>query len=191
MYAAADLRKGLKVEIEGEPYVVVDFDFCKPGKGQALYRCKMKSMITGSTLDRTFRSADSIDRPNLEEREMTYSYDDGGQAFIFSDSESYEEVRVPPEIVGDMKYFLDDNMACKILFHSEKPIELTLPCFVEKQVMDCEPGVRGDTATNVTKPAKIANGYEIRVPLFVNLGDIVRIDTRTGTYVERVKKGSF
>lgn len=190
MYAAADLRKGLKVEIDGEPYVVVDFDFCKPGKGQALYRCKLKSMITGSTLDRTFRSADSIDRPNLEEREMTFSYDDGGQAFVFSDSESYEEVRVPPEIVGDQKYFLDDNMACKVLFHSEKPIELTLPCFVEKEVVDCEPGVRGDTATNVTKPAKIANGYEIRVPLFVNLGDIVRIDTRTGAYVERVRKSS-
>jgi elongation factor P len=191
MYAAADLRKGLKVEIEGEPYVVVDFDFYKPGKGQALYRCKLKSMITGSTLDRTFRSADSIDRPNLEEREMTFSYDDSGHAFIFSDSKSYEEVRVPPEIVGDQKYFLDDNMACKVLFHSEKPIEVTLPCFVEKEVMDCEPGVRGDTATNVTKPAKIANGYEIRVPLFVNLGDIVLIDTRTGVYVERVKKASF
>jgi elongation factor P len=167
---------------------VADFDFCKPGKGQALYRCKLKSMITGSTLDRTFRSADRIDRPNLQEKELTYSYDDG-HAFIFIDSETYEEVRVSPDVLGDQKYFLDDNMTCSVLFHSDKPIEVSLPCFVEKVVTDTEPGARGDTATNVTKPAKTANGYEIRVPLFVNQGDTVRIDTRNGQYVERVKKG--
>ena len=189
MYEAADLRKGLKIEIDGEPYVVTDFDFCKPGKGQALYRCKLKSMITGSTLDKTFRSVDRIDRPNLQEKELHYSYDDG-TAYVFSDPETYEEVRIAPEALGDQKYFLDDNMTCIILFHRDKPIEVTLPVFIEKVITDTEPGARGDTATNVTKPARIANGYEIRVPLFVNQGDTVRIDTRTGQYSERVKKSS-
>ncbi len=189
MYEAGDLRKGLKIEIDGEPYVITDFDFCKPGKGQALYRCKLKSMLTGSTMEKTFRSADRIDQPSLQERELTYSYDDG-TAFIFIDSESYEELRVQPEIIGDNKYFLDDNMACTVLFHRDKPIEVTLPYFVDKVIVETEPGARGDTATNVTKPAKIDNGYEIRVPLFVNQGDTVRIDTRTGQYSERVKKSS-
>ena len=188
MYDAADLRKGLKVENDGEPYIVTEFDFCKPGKGQALYRCRLKSMITGSTLDKTFRTADRIDQPNLQERELTYSYDDG-TSLVFVDPESFEELHVQPEILGDQKNFLDDNMACTILFHRDKPIEVTLPYFVEKQIVEADPGARGDTATNVTKSAKIANGYEIRVPLFVNQGDIVRIDTRTGQYSERVKKG--
>ncbi|MFA6816755.1 MAG: elongation factor P [Lentisphaeria bacterium] len=188
MFVASDLRKGLKVEVDGDPYIITEFDFCKPGKGQALYRCKLKNMITGGTMDRTFRSADKIEKPDLAEKEMLFSYDEGDGFYIFSDPETYEEIRIEEKIIGDLKYFLDDNMACTGLFFNDKPIEITLPFFVEKKIVETEPGARGDTATNVMKPAKIANGYEIQVPLFVNQGDIVRVDTRTGAYADRVSK---
>ena len=187
MYEAADLRKGLKIEVDGEPYIVTEFDFCKPGKGQALYRCKLKSMLSGGTMDRTFRSVDKIGKPDLEEKELLYSYDEG-DFYVFLDPNTNDEVRIDAKVIGDNKYFLDDNMECSILFYRERPIEITLPFFVEKKIADTEPGARGDTATNVTKPARIENGYEIQVPLFVNLGDTVRIDTRTGQYADRVSK---
>lgn len=187
MYSASDLRKGLKIELDGEPYIVTDFDFCKPGKGQALYRCKLKSMLSGGTMDRTFRSADKMDKPDLSEREMIFSYQEGDN-YVFMDGESYEEVHVSGEQLGNQIYFLIPDMECNILFYRERPLEVTLPFFVEKVVVETEPGARGDTATNVTKPAKIDNGYEIHVPLFVNEGDTVRIDTRTGDYAERVSK---
>ena len=187
MYSASNLRKGLKIEIEGEPWVVSVFDFCKPGKGQALYRCKLKHLFNGNTMDRTFRSVDKIDKPDLFEKPLIFSYDEG-TALVFYDEESYEETRVDSDILGDMKCFLDDEMKCNVLFYKEKPAEVTLPNFVEKVITETEPGARGDTATNVTKPAKVTGGYEILVPLFVNLGDTVRIDTRTGDYSERVSK---
>lgn len=187
MFTAADLRKGLKIELDGDPYIIADFDFCKPGKGQALYRCKLKNMITGSTMDKTFRSADRIDKPDLAERELHYSYDEGN-AFVFMDPKSYEEVRIAPEVLGNQKYFLDDNMTCTVLFFRDRAIEITLPVFVEKVIAETEPGARGDTATNVMKSARLDNGYELQVPLFVNQGDRIRVDTRTGTYSERVRK---
>jgi elongation factor P len=187
MYSASDLRKGLKVEIEGQPYVITDFDFCKPGKGQSLYRCKMKNLTNGATMERTFRSADRIDKPDLSEREVHYSYPEN-DTYVFMDAESFEQIHIPAAVIGEQKYFLVENAECKILFHGEKPIEVTLPVFVEKQVVNTEPGVRGDTATNVSKPAFLDNGYELAVPIFVNQGDWVKVDTRTGQYVERVSK---
>jgi len=188
MYSASDLRKGLKIEINGEPYEIVDFQFVKPGKGQALYRCKIKNLLTGATLDKTFRAADKIGRPDLEERDMIYSYQEGNY-YVFMDAQTYEQVHVPAEQLGIKQYFLDENMEVKILFHNGRPIDISLPFFVEKKIARTEPGVRGDTATNVTKPAWLDNGYELQVPLFINEGDIVRIDTRTGKYVDRVSKG--
>jgi elongation factor P len=187
MYTASDLRKGLKIELDGEPYVVTDFEFCKPGKGQALYRCKLRHMMNGSGMDKTFRSVDKIGKPDLVQRDMIYSYDDG-TAFVFMDPETFEQTYVEPEVVADQKWFLQEDCECEVLFYQDKPIEVTLPYFIEAEVTETEPGARGDTATNVTKPAKIANGYEIAVPLFVNQGDVVKIDTRTGEYSERVKK---
>ncbi|MBQ9366326.1 MAG: elongation factor P [Victivallales bacterium] len=186
MYEASDLRKGLKIELDNEPYLITEFDFCKPGKGQALYRCKCKNMISGGTVDRTFRSVDKIDTPALEEKTLTYSYEEG-DSFIFTD-ENYEEIRISQELLGNQKYFLDDSMECTVLVFRDRPIEITLPYFVEKKIAETEPGARGDTATNVTKPAKLDNGYELAVPLFVNEGDTIRIDTRTGAYAERVSK---
>ncbi|RKX31607.1 MAG: elongation factor P [Verrucomicrobia bacterium] len=188
MYSASDLRKGLKIEIDGEPYEIVEFQFVKPGKGQALYRCKIKNLLTGATLDKTFRAADKIGKPDLEERDMIYSYPDGDQ-YVFMDATTYDTVPVSGDMLGIRKYFLEEDMEVKILFHNGRPIDITLPFFVEKKVARTEPGVRGDTATNVTKPAQLENGYELQVPLFINEGDVIRIDTRTGKYVDRVSKG--
>ncbi len=187
MYNSSDLRKGLKVLVDDYPWVITDFEFCKPGKGTALYRCKMKNMITGSTMDRTFRPVDKIDKPDLEERDTVYSYADG-DFFVFSDVDTFEEIHVAKDVLGDNVYFLIENSECHILFFNGNPIEVTLPTFIEKVIAETEPGARGDTATNVTKPAKIDNGYEIQVPLFINQGDTVRIDTRTGAYADRVSK---
>lgn len=187
MFSASDLKKGLKVEVDGEPWAITEFEFCKPGKGTALYRCKLKNMITGSTMDRTYRPTDKLDKPNLEEKEMYYSYEDG-EFFVFSDAQTYEEMHVGRKVLGRSAFFLIENSLCNMLLFNGSPIEITLPTFIEKEVIETEPGARGDTATNVLKPAKIDNGYEIQVPLFINTGDIVKIDTRTGLYVERVNK---
>jgi elongation factor P len=187
MFTASDLRKGLKIEIEGEPYIITQFEFCKPGKGQALYRCKLKHMLNGSGMDKTFRSVDKVDKPDLMQKDMIYSYPEGDM-YVFMDAETYEQTRVPADVLGNQTNFLQEDAECQILFYKDKPVEVTLPIFFEAVITETEPGARGDTATNVTKPAKIQNGYEIQVPLFVNQGDTVRIDTRTGEYSERVSK---
>ena len=187
MYSASDLKKGLKIEIDGDPWVITDFQFSKPGKGQALYRCKMKNLISGNTMDKTYRSVEKIGKPDLMQRDMQYSYPDG-EHFVFMD-ENYEQVTVDKDVVGDLHHFLQEDMECKVLFFNDLAIDIELPNFVEKVITETEPGARGDTATNVTKPAKVDNGYEIKVPLFINEGDLVRIDTRTGEYADRVAKG--
>ncbi|OGV48283.1 MAG: elongation factor P [Lentisphaerae bacterium GWF2_52_8] len=187
MFSASDLKKGLKVEVDGAPYAITEFEFCKPGKGTALYRCKLKNMITGSTLDRTYRPTDRIDKPDLEERELFYSYHDG-DFFVFSDSETYEEIRISKKLLGNKVYFLLENAQVSVLFFKGQPIDITLPTFIDKIITETEPGARGDTATNVMKSARIDNGYELQVPLFINQGDTIRIDTRTGQYAERVSK---
>lgn len=187
MFTASDLRKGLKIELDGEPYVITDFEFCKPGKGQALYRCKIKNMLTGGTTDKTFRSVDKIDKPDLREQDMIYSYQDG-EHYVFMDAETYEQVLVPGEVLGDKRHFLKEDCECSILFYQNKPIEVNIPVFVEFVIAKTEPGVRGDTATNVTKPAWLDSGYELQVPIFLNEGDRIKVDTRTGTYSERVSK---
>ncbi len=187
MFSASDLRKGLKIEVDGAPWVITDFDFCKPGKGTALYRCKMKNMIHGNTMDRTYRPTEKIGKPDLSEQEVHYSYQEG-EHYIFSDSETYEEVRISEKELGKNKYFLIDDALCHLLIYNNKPIEITLPTFIEKEIVATEPGARGDTATNVVKPATIDSGYEINVPIFINIGDVIKIDTRTRAYVERIKK---
>ncbi len=188
MYTASDLRKGLKIEIDGAPCVITDFQFVKPGKGQALYRCKIKNLITGATVDKTYRAVEKIDKPNLEQRELIYSYQDGDH-YVFMDSTTYEQIQLDADVLGDQRFFLVEDMEVEMLFHNNNPIEVTLPFFVEKEIVETEPGVRGDTATNVMKPAKIDNGYELSVPLFINQGDRIRIDTRTGKYADRISKG--
>ncbi len=187
MYSASDLRKGLKIEIDGQPWVVTEFSFLKPGKGQAIYNCKLKNMITGTTMNKSYRSNDKMGKPQLDVKTVQYSYQEGDN-YIFMD-ENYEQIELGADILGDSRYFLVEDIEVEILFHNDMPIEVTLPTFIEKEIVYTEPGARGDTATNVLKPAKIEGDYEIQVPLFINQGDIVKIDTRTGEYADRVSKG--
>lgn len=184
MYSAPDLRKGLKIEIEGQPYVITDFTFTKPGKGQSIYTCKLKNMINGSTMTRQYRSNDKIDKPELEQVTLQYSYRDG-PSYVFM-NDNFEQVMLNEDVLGQAKYLLVEDMTVEILYHNGSPIDVELPIFIEKEIVYTEPGARGNTATNVLKPAKIDTGYEIQVPIFMNQGDIVKIDTRTGAYVERV-----
>lgn len=188
MYNASDLKKGLKIEIDGDPCMITNFDFSKPGKGQALYRCKIKNLVTGNTFDKTYRSVDKVKRCALISRAYTFSYIDGHE-YVFSDDETFEETRLDDELLADQKFFIVDDMKVEILFHNDRPLDISLPNFVEMTIAETEPGARGDTATNVMKPARLPNGYEINVPIFINEGDTVRIDTRTGTYSDRVSKG--
>jgi elongation factor P len=186
MYTASDLRKGLKIEINGVPFVITEFNFVKPGKGAAIYTCRLKSMLDGSTQMRAYRSNDTFDTPNLEERTMRFSYAEGDD-YVFLDK-NYEQATLTAEVLGRNRFFLHEEIEVTVLYHNDRPVDVSLPTFVEKEILETEPGVRGDTATNVLKPAKITGGYELQVPLFVNQGDIVRIDTRTGEYVDRVRR---
>ena len=186
MYSAADLRKGLKVEIDGQPYVITEFNFMKPGKGQAIYNCRLKNIINGSTLSRSYRSNDKLDRPQLSEKYLHYSYADGDN-YVFMD-ENYEQVLLSADVLGDRGLFLQEDVEVSVLFHNNVPIDVTLPTFIERKVTRTESGARGNTATNVLKPAAIEGGYEVQVPLFVKEGDLIRIDTRTGEYADRVSK---
>ena len=186
MFSASDLRKGLKVEIDGQPYEITEYNFVKPGKGQALYNCRLKNLVNGSTLSRTYRSNDKIDKPQLESKTLEFSYMEEA-CCIFMD-ENYEQIPISFDILGDSRFFLVEDISVDILFHNGSPIEVTLPTFVEKEIMHTEPGAKGNTATNVMKPAQIEGGYEIQVPLFINQGDVIKIDTRTGEYADRVLK---
>jgi len=187
MYESADLRKGLKLEIDGDPYVVTQFSFVKPGKGQSLYKCRLKNMINGTQFDRTFRSGDKFNKPDLEEVEMEYLYADGEQ-FCFMNTSNYEQEFMDEDHLGEAKDFLKENTVCAALFFQGRAIGLSLPNFVELEVTKADPWVKGDTASGDSKPATLSTGYVLNVPTFVEEGEIVKIDTRTGEYVERVKK---
>ncbi|MEW6221173.1 MAG: elongation factor P [Thermodesulfobacteriota bacterium] len=186
MYTASDLRKGLKIQIDGDPYIVTEFQFSKPGKGQALYRTKMRNMITGNQLDRTFRSGDKFEPAPLDERTMQFLYAQGDE-FHFMDTRSYEQIALTAEQVGDGRRFLIDNLEVQILMHGAKPIGVTLPTFVNLTVTTAEPWAKGDTTGSDTKPVTLESGAVIQVPPFVNEGDKIQVDTRTGEYVTRVK----
>jgi elongation factor P len=187
MLETSDIRKGLKVQMDGVPFEVIYFQFVKPGKGQAFTRTKLRNMMTGTVFERTFKSGEKLEKADLEEREMQYLYPEDG-FFVFMDTGNYEQLRLTPEQLGDNKYYLSDNLMCSVLLFNEKPIGVTPPNFVEFEIVETEPGFKGDTSGGTTKPAKIATGLEIHVPLFINQGELVRIDTRTAEYVERVKK---
>lgn len=180
-----ELRKNAKIEMDGAPYVVTEFQFVKPGKGQGLYKCKLKNMLTGSVIDRTWRSGEKLTAANVESKKMQYLFS-SGESFTFMDNQSYEQVEMPADVVGDDKFFLLDNLECEVLFYNNRPVGVSLPSHVVMEIVECEPGVKGDTATNVTKGATVQTGYNIQVPLFIKQGERVKIDTRTGEYIERV-----
>jgi elongation factor P len=187
MLESGDLRKGLKLDIDGEPYIIVQFAFVKPGKGQALYKCKLKNMLTGVQFDRTFRSGEKFKEADMEEREMEFLYSEGSN-YCFMDTSSYEQEFLLEEQVGDSIAFLKENTVCTALFFDKKMIGISLPNFVELRITQTEPWAKGDTAAGSSKPATLETGHVLQVPPFINEGETVRIDTRSGEYVERIKQ---
>lgn len=184
--STADFRKGLKIELEGEPYIITGFLHVKPGKGGAFIRTKLKSLVTGNVIDRTFRSGEKVETPDLEEKTMQYLYHEG-DTYHFMDSVTYEQFTLAGKLLGSDSNFLQENVEVKILFHNNQPIGVELPLFVELTIVQTEPGVKGDTASGGTKPATVETGAMIQVPLFLNEGDVIKVDTRTGEYIERAK----
>ncbi len=187
MYTASDLRKGLKIEIDGEPYVVTDFQFSKPGKGQALYRTRMKNMVTGNAFEKTYRSNDKFKKAPLEERAMQYLYSQGDE-YHFMDNQNYEQLSITADQLEDNVNFMVDNMDVHVLLFHGRPIGVTLPNSVVLEVTRADPWAKGDTSGTDTKPVTVETGFALQVPPFVNEGDKIQIDTRTGQYSTRVKE---
>lgn len=186
MATTADIKKGVVMTLEGQLYNITDFQHVKPGKGGAFVRTTLKNVVTGRVIDRTFRSGEKIDIVRLEDRKMQYLYREG-DSFMFMDQETFEQVAVSDAVVGESADFLKEGEVVKIYFHDEIPLILELPFFIEYKVVECEPGIKGDTVSNVTKPAKIESGAIIQVPLFVEQGERIRVDTRIRQYTERVR----
>jgi len=184
--STAEFRNGARLELEGEPYYIVEFQHVKPGKGGAFVRTKLKSYKTGNVLDRTFRSGERFQEPNLEEREMQFLYT-AGNSYTFMDTESFEQFTYDKKELGDNADLLKENMIAKILVYEHQPIAVELPIFIELKVVDAEPGVRGDTASGGSKSAVVETGATIKVPLYLEVGEVIKIDTRTREYVERVR----
>jgi elongation factor P len=186
MYSTSDFRRGLKIEIDGEPFVIIEFQHVKPGKGNAFVRTKIKSLTTGNVNERTFKSGDKVDKPDLEEKQMQYLYCEADR-YCFMDSSSFEQLFIDKENLAGQEAFLQQNVQVAVLLHNGKPLTVDLPNFVELAITSTEPGFKGDTAAGSTKPATMETGATIQVPLFLKAGEKIRIDTRTGQYVERVK----
>ncbi len=186
MISTAEFRRGLKIEIDGDPYVIVDFLHVKPGKGGAFVRTKLKNMKTGNVVDYTFRAGEKVDEPHLEEKKMQFLYN-MEDIYNFMDMETYEQISLQAEQLGDSIKYMKENLIVNILFHNRESIGVELPTFVELKIVKTDPGVRGDTASGGTKPATLETGAVVKVPLYLNEGDIIKIDTRTGEYIERVK----
>lgn len=186
MYSTTDFRRGLKIELDGEPFIILEFQHVKPGKGGAFVRTKLKSLITDRVLDKTFKSGDKVGRPDMVEKGMQYLYRDGDE-FYFMDNDSYEQTFIQKEQLQGADAFLQENVQVTVLFHNGKPLTVELPNFVELTITETDPGVKGDTASGGTKPAVLETGATIQVPLFIREGEKIRIDTRTGEYAERVK----
>ena len=185
--STTEFRNGLKIEIDGEPYVIVEFQHVKPGKGGAFVRTKFKSLKSGNVTDKTFRAGEKVDVPNLEEKTMQYLYA-ADKDRVFMDTSSYEQVSMNDKQLGDSINYLKENMEIKVLYHKGQPINIDLPMFVELAIAKTDPGVRGDTASGGSKPATLESGAVIKVPFYLNEGDVVKVDTRSGTFIERVKQ---
>lgn len=179
-----DFRKGLKIEVDGAPYIVVDFQHVKPGKGGAFVRTKLKHLKLGTIIDKTFRAEEKVLRVNFEEKRMQFLYRD--DRFHFMDLESYEQISLSESEVGTARHFLRENTEVDVHYVDDEPIAIEVPNFVELTVVKTDPGVRGDTASGGSKPATLETGAVVSVPLFINEGDVLKVDTRTGDYIGRV-----
>jgi elongation factor P len=183
-YTTSDFRRGLKIEWEGKPYEVVDFQHSKVAQGQATVRTRLKDLTTGRVMEVNFRSGEKFEKPDLQEREMQYIYKEGDR-FVFMDLEDYDQVYVSAEEVGEAAKYLIENLQVNVLYYKGKVIGIELPKVVELKVVHTEPGVKGDTVSAATKPATLETGLVLQVPLFIKEGDVLKVDTRTGEYLER------
>ncbi len=187
MIDAAHVKTNMKLEIDGEPYLVVGAEHIKPGKGQAFSRIKLKNLQTGAVIEKTYKANDMLKIADFVSRKAQFLYSQGDE-YYFMDNENYEQYMIKEDTLGNDKYFLKEGLEVKVLLFKGNPIGVDLPKAVELTVVDTEPGVKGDTAAGGSKPAKLETGYVVQVPLFISEGDVVRVDTRTGEYVERVNK---
>jgi elongation factor P len=186
MVTPNQFKKGMKIEVDGEPCTIVDYQHIKMGRGGATVRTKMKSLLTGNVLEMTFKSDEKIEVPDFEEKTMQFLYREG-DTYYFMDIETYEQISVSEELLADAVLFLVENMDVVVQIYKGKVVGVNLPNFIDVEVVETEPGLKGDTVSGATKPAKILSGATIQVPLFINTGDVIKVDTRTGTYIERVK----
>ncbi len=184
MYSTTDFRKGLKIEIDGIPFEIIEFQHFKPGKGGAMVRTKLRNILNGRVVDNTFRSGEKVERPNLESRDMQFLYHEGTN-LVFMDMTTYEQLHMPEEVTDGKSAFLKDGQECRVLLYNERPLDIEIPASLVLEVVDTEPGAKGDTVSNVTKPATLETGVVIQVPIFVNKGDRVKVDTRTKDYIGR------
>ena len=187
MISAGDFRKGVTVEIDGNIYNIVDFQHVKPGKGAAFVRTRIKNIVTGSVLERTFNPVDRVIKANIETKKMQYLYNDG-ELYYFMDNDTYDQIPLNKSQVEDALVFVKENDMVTIKFYKGEAFSVEPENFVVLQIVECEPGVKGDTATNVTKQAKTETGAVVNVPIFINEGEFIRVDTRSGEYMERVNK---
>jgi elongation factor P len=183
----SDIRKGLKMMVDGQPYAVVDFQFVKPGKGQAFTRVKIRNMATGAVLERTYKSGEKLEPADVETRQLQYIYPEG-EDFVFMDAQSGEQIHVSGDKIGDDAKWLSDGMMLDVTIFNGLAIGIDLPAHVTLQIVTCEPGVKGDTASGATKPATVSTGAVVNVPLFVQEGEWIKIDTEKGQYQERVNR---
>lgn len=186
MISTSDFRKGGKIEYKGAPHEIIDFQHHKMGRGGAIVRTKLKNLKTGSIFDDSFKGGEKFERPNLEEKSMQYLYKED-ELYYFMDNESYEQLPLTTEQLGDAKMFLIENMEAKMLFYEGEPLTVEVPMFVELKITKTDPGFKGDTASGGSKPAVLESGVTVKVPFHLNEGDVIKIDTRTSEYIERVK----
>lgn len=185
MISTSDFKNGIAIEVEGNIFTIVEFQHVKPGKGGAFVRTKLKNIDTGAVLDRTFRPVEKFRRVRIESKKMLYLYATPDEV-VLMDNDNYEQLSLTPALAGDALSFIKDNMEVEVQMVDGKPAQLIAPIFVELEVTDTQPGVKGDTVTGGSKPATLETGVEVQVPLFVKTGDVIKVDTRTGAYVERV-----
>jgi elongation factor P len=185
VYKTSEFRKGLKVQIDGDPYLMVEMNFVKPGKGNALYKCKLRNLLRNTILDRTYKGGDTLESADVNEVQAQFLYRQG-ETFVFMNNETFDQYELTAEQVDDNWKYLKEGMVCSMVLYNGNPITMAPPNHVELTVEYCEPGAKGDTATNVTKIAKMETGAEFTVPAFINIGNVLKIDTRSGSYVERV-----
>lgn len=187
MISTSEFKKGLKIEYKGEPYEIIDFQHVKMQQRAPIVRTKIKNLKTGRVLEENFPAGEKFEKPELEEKQMQYLYSQG-DSYVFMDMESYEQIAIPAEKIGDALYYIKEEMIVDVIYYKGEPLLIQPPMFVELRVVETEPAFKGDTASGGTKPAKLETGLTVKVPFHIQTGDLLKIDTRTGEYIEKIKE---